>query len=553
MKKELAVLMALMMTAVSLAGCSGEDIGPYQERIGELEASAQSDKDNATALALTLGETIIAHEATIASHQATISSLNAQISVLEGQIEILNYEIGYLTTQNSTIQITMEEQSSSIANLEGLKSALEEQVSALEGQVASLEATNAAALSHIESLLALASGLNVTIAGLSAENAALLGENAAAIDQISSLEGLVNDLNNTIRELEAASTLDLIIERGYMRCGVKLSQYGMNYEEDGVEKGLDIEYCKAVAAAIGLDPDTDVEYVLASGTERFEMLTTNLIDVLIRTSTWTTGRDAQLNVEFAGINFYDGQGIMVREDAYPAASAGNSAAGLDGANICVAIGSTSEGNLVDWFNSRDISFTSVPIVSWSEGMEKLTNGECDAKTGDMSQLIADRWLLEEDGYFDEGEIWIASEVMSKEPLGAVTKDYDTEWNEVVRWVWYGMITAEEMSVNQSNYESMATSACAANDAGYTTDPGMCRLLTESLGLGTAENPLAETWMQDVLEAVGNYGEAYDNSFCDGTYDGISGSDAMTGCLISRSGTLNALVSEGGIQYAPPMR
>ncbi len=540
MKQAIAVLMALMMTAVSLAGCSGEDVGPYQERIDELEASAQSDKDNTTALGASLSEIIATHEATIASHQATISSLNAQILVLEAQIEGLNFEVGYLTTQNSTNQITMDSQASSITTLEVLKSVL-------EGQVASLEAANTAALADIASLLALTSSLDVTITGLSAQNTALLAENAAAIDHISSLEDLVTDLNNTIRQLEEASTLDLIIERGYMRCGVKLSQYGMNYEEDGVEKGLDIEYCKAIAAAIGLNPDTDVEYVLASGTERFEMLTSNLIDVLIRTSTWTTGRDAQLDVEFAGMNFYDGQGIMVREDAFSAEVAGYSAEGLDNANICVAIGTTSEGNLVDWFSSRGISFTSVPISSWQEAMDKFTDGSCDAKTGDMSQLIADRWYLEEGGSFDEGDIWIASEVMSKEPLGAATKDYDTEWNEVVRWVWYGMITAEEMGVNQSNYASMATAACDGSD------PGMCRLLTEDFGLGTEENPLSGIWMQDVLEAVGNYGEAYDNSFCDGTYDGISGSDAMTGCLIYRSGTLNALVSEGGIQYAPPMR
>jgi len=116
-----------------------------------------------------------------------------------------------------------------------------------------------------------------------------------------------------------------------------------------------------------------------------------------------------------------------------------------------------------------------------------------------------------------------------------------------------MVTAEEMGVTSSNYAQMATDACALNEGGATTDPGMCRLLTENLGLGTADNPLPGTWMQAVLDAAGNYGEAYDDAFCDGTYDGVSGSDAMNGCLISRAGTLNALVSEGGIQYAPPMR
>ena len=152
------------------------------------------------------------------------------------------------------------------------------------------------------------------------------------------------------------------------------------------------------------------------------------------------------------------------------------------------------------------------------------------------------------------DIWIAQELLSKEPLAAVTRDYDSEWNEIVGWVWWGMITAEEMGVTSNNYGSMASDACSPTESGWgAADPGMCRLLTENLGLGTATNPLAGDWMQAVLATAGNYGEAYDDAFCDGTYDGVSGSDAMTGCLISRSGTLNALVSEGGIQYAPAMR
>jgi general L-amino acid transport system substrate-binding protein len=151
------------------------------------------------------------------------------------------------------------------------------------------------------------------------------------------------------------------------------------------------------------------------------------------------------------------------------------------------------------------------------------------------------------------DIWIAQELMSKEPLGAATRDMDSDFKDVVAWVWYGMVTAEEMGVTAANAAASAADACALNEGGATSDPGMCRLLTENLGLGTATNPLAGDWMQAVLATAGNYGEAYDDAFCDGSYDGTSGSDAMTGCLISRSGTLNALVSEGGIQYAPAMR
>ena len=358
-----------------------------------------------------------------------------------------------------------------------------------------------------------------------------------------------------IAEATPVSTLDTIIDRGSMKCGVKESQYGMGYLDagTGVRSGLDISYCRAVAAALGLNPDTDVEYIPASGSDRFDKLASGTIDVLIRTTTWTTSRDADLNADFAGMNFFDGQGILVREDAYAAATAGNSAGGLNGANICVGIGTTTEGNMVDWFSSRDISFTSVPVADAAEATAKFIDGSCDAFTGDMSAMVAKKWQLDGDGSMNGVDIWIAQELMSKEPLGAATRDMDSDFKDVVAWVWYGMVTAEEMGVTAANAADMAASACSLTDGGAISDPGMCRLLTENLGLGTATNPLAGDWMQAVLGAAGNYGEAYDDAFCDGTYDGTSGSDAMTGCLISRAGTLNALVSEGGIQYAPAMR
>jgi len=356
-----------------------------------------------------------------------------------------------------------------------------------------------------------------------------------------------------IAEATPVSTLDTIIDRGSMKCGVKESQYGMGYLDagTGVRSGLDISYCRAVAAALGLNPDTDVEYIPASGSDRFDKLASGTIDVLIRTTTWTTSRDADLNADFAGMNFFDGQGILVRSDAY--AYGTGSAEQLNGANICVGIGTTTEGNMVDWFSSRDISFTSVPVADAAEATAKFIDGSCDAFTGDMSAMVAKKWQLDGDGSMNGVDIWIAQELMSKEPLGAATRDMDSDFKDVVAWVWYGMVTAEEMGVTAANAADMAASACSLTEGGAISDPGMCRLLTENLGLGTATNPLAGDWMQAVLGAAGNYGEAYDDAFCDGTYDGVSGSDAMTGCLISRSGTLNALVSEGGIQYAPAMR
>ncbi len=347
----------------------------------------------------------------------------------------------------------------------------------------------------------------------------------------------------------SSSTLDEIISRGYMKCGVKESQYGMGYLDwdTGVLSGLDIEYCKAVAAAIGLDPETDIEYIPASASDRFLKLASGTIDVLIRTTTWTTSRDADLEADYAGINFFDGQGIMVRSDFITAADAGNSAYGLDGANICVGMGTTTKGNLEDWFSTSGISFNSVDVANSGEANSRFIDGSCDAWTGDMSAMVAEKWELEGDGSMNGIDIWIAQELLSKEPLAAVTRDYDSDWNEIVSWVWWGMVTAEEMGVTSANYASMASDACSPPEGGGgASDPGMCRLLTENLGLGTNGNPLASTWMQDVLEAVGNYGEAYDRSFCDG--DGTH-----SNCLIDRAGTANDLVANGGLQYAPPMR
>ena len=218
-----------------------------------------------------------------------------------------------------------------------------------------------------------------------------------------------------IAEATPVSTLDTIIARGSMKCGVKESQYGMGYLDagTGVRSGLDISYCRGVAAALGLNPDTDIEYIPASGSDRFDKLASGTIDVLIRTTTWTTSRDADLNADFAGMNFFDGQGILVREDAFPAAAAGNSAGGLDGANICVGIGTTTEGNMVDWFSSRNIAFTSVPVADAAEATAKFIDGSCDAFTGDMSAMVAKKWQLDGDDSMSGVDIWIAQELMSK--------------------------------------------------------------------------------------------------------------------------------------------
>jgi len=305
-------------------------------------------------------------------------------------------------------------------------------------------------------------------------------------------------------------------------------------EADGTYTGLDIEYCKAVAAALGLDPATDIEYVLATGSNRFELLASEEIDVLIRTTTWTTSRDADLNADFAGINFYDGQGILVNLDAYTdenGTGAPTSALELDGAKICVGIGTTTEGNIADYFAVNNMEYTAVNSDDAATAKAQFEDGSCDAWTGDMSAMVAQKFGLDTTAVPNSA---IMPELLSKEPLAAATRDNDDDWNDVVTWVWYGMLTAEELGITSANYA----------DANMSI-PANSRLLNNNLGLGTEANPLSATWMQSVLAAVGNYEEAYTESFC--TFDD-SGD-----CLIDRANSQNAPYWEGGLQYSPPMR
>jgi general L-amino acid transport system substrate-binding protein len=429
-----------------------------------------------------------------------------------------------------------------------------------QDEIDALETQATADAATIATLEAAATADAATIAGLEAGNTITQADvDAARAEGVASVDITTDNAAAEAAAADAAvaaatkSTLDVIHERGSMKCGVKESQYGMGYLDSatGVRSGLDISYCRALAAAIGLNPDTGVEYIAASAGDRFEKLASGNIDVLIRTTTWTTSRDAELNADFAGMNFFDGQGILVRGDAFPQAAT-LTATALSTANVCVGTGTTTEGNLADFNTANSVGMNIIGVVDAAEGTAKLIDGSCDAFTGDMSAMVAKKWQLDTDGSITDSAgavpLWIAPEILSKEPLGAATRDNDDDWNDVVAWVWYGMVTAEEFGITSTNYAAMATAAAATGG-----DPGHNRLLSSSLGLGTTANPLSDTWMQAVLAAVGNYGEAYDDAFCDGSYDGTSGSDAMVDCLLSRAGTANALVSEGGLQFAPPMR
>tara|TARA_B100001989_G_scaffold243538_1_gene211339 strand:+ start:112 stop:1509 length:1398 start_codon:yes stop_codon:yes gene_type:complete len=433
---------------------------------------------------------------------------------------------------------------------------LEVEIIQNKGFMESLNQTIEVQTAEISSLRSLAASLNATNDQF--ERRLAMVDDGVTQDDVDAAreEGRTQGIS----EASPFSTLDVILQRGSLKCGVKESQWGMGYLDaaTGIRTGLDIEYCMALAAAIGLNPHTDIEYILATGSNRFELLATGDIDVLIRTTTWTGSRDADLDADYAAVNFYDGQGILIRGDIVED-DGDYSPSDLDGMSICVGLGTTTEGNLVGWADSNGLNINFVYVDSSWEATQYLIDGDCAAFSGDISALVARKYILEADGTCgvvadpddeDCDGLWIAPETLSKEPLAAVTRDYDSEWNEVVSWTWYGMITAEELGVHSGNFASFGD-VCTSGGEDY--DYQICNLLEDNLGLGTPSNPLSNNWMKDVLMAVGNYGEAYDRSFCDGTYDGISGSDAMSGCIFPRSGTLNALVSEGGIQYAPSWR
>jgi general L-amino acid transport system substrate-binding protein len=318
-------------------------------------------------------------------------------------------------------------------------------------------------------------------------------------------------------------TLQTVIDRGELKCGVKNSQAGMgNLESDGTFTGFDIEICKALAAAIFGD-SSKVDYVPASAGDRFELLGSGEIDVLIRTTTNTFSRDVDLSSTFAPTTFYDGQGMMVKAD-----SGFMSIGDLDGATICVTTGTTTEQNLDDTFAALGISYTPLAIEDDAGSQENFLADRCDGWTGDRSNLAAQKSVYPADGGGPDA-LRVLPEVMSKEPLGPVTRDGDPKWSELVGWTVYAMISAEENGLNSGNVSAQAGSPSTAE---------IGRILGIDLAIGTLLGLDRDTFMQDVIAQVGNYGEAYDRTI---------------GLLLPREGSANALWTNGGLIYAPPVR
>ncbi|MCI5148960.1 MAG: amino acid ABC transporter substrate-binding protein [Candidatus Electrothrix sp. MAN1_4] len=316
-----------------------------------------------------------------------------------------------------------------------------------------------------------------------------------------------------------AGTLDEVKKRGTLVCGVSTGLPGFSStDEKGHWKGLDVDGCRAIAAAV-LGDANKVKYAPLNAKERFTALQSGEIDVLVRGTTWTKHRDTALGLNFAGVNYYDGQGFMVSKKLGI-----TSAKELDGAIFCIHAGTTSELNLADYFAKNNMKYEAVVFDTHDQAAKGFEAGRCDCLTSDQSQLYALRTHLSK-----PEQAVILDKIISKEPLGPVVRQGDDAWFNVVRWSFFAMLNAEELGVSSDNVDKMKKSSHPAVQRllGLDGDQG------QSLGL-------PGDWSYQIIKQVGNYGEIFERNV--GKHSPLK---------IARG--LNALWKDGGIQYAPPMR
>ncbi len=314
--------------------------------------------------------------------------------------------------------------------------------------------------------------------------------------------------------------LAAVKERGKVVCGSRTDLLGFGYlDEDGLNVGFDIDFCRAVATAVLGDPEA-VEFVFLTAAERGPALQTGEIDLLSRNVTWTSSRDAQWG-NFTVVLFYDGQGMIVRKD-----SGATTLDDLDGATVCVTTGTTTELNLADNFRGRGLDFSAVTFEDTASVYSAYEDGRCDAATSDKSQLAAIR-----EGLAVPDDHYIMEVTMSKEPLTPAVPQGDDMWFDIVKTVAYTLINAEELGINSGNVDEMMT-----ND-----NPAIKRLLGVEGSFGQEDLGLDVDFAANVIRAVGNYGEIYDR------YMGPDG-DAFE---LPRGP--NKLWTDGGLIYAPPLR
>ncbi|MFL9498501.1 amino acid ABC transporter substrate-binding protein [Rhodopseudomonas palustris] len=316
-----------------------------------------------------------------------------------------------------------------------------------------------------------------------------------------------------------AQTLKTVKDRGMLSCGVSQGLPGFSAPDDkGNWTGLDVDVCRAIAAAVFDDP-SKVKFVPLSAKDRFTALQSGEIDVLSRNTTWTLSRDTSLGVNFAGISYYDGQGFMAKKSLKV-----NSALELNGASICVQTGTTNEQNVADYFKGNNMKYEVIAFANADEAVKAYESGRCDVFTSDVSQLYAQRLKLA-----TPADHIVLPEVVSKEPLGPLVRHGDDQWFDIVKWTLFALVNAEELGVTQKNVDEMAKSDKPELKRVFGTDGN----LGEQLGL-------TKDWVARIIKATGNYGESFERN-------------VGTGSKLEIARGLNKLWNKGGIMYAPPIR
>jgi len=317
----------------------------------------------------------------------------------------------------------------------------------------------------------------------------------------------------------SAQTLNTVKQRGSLICGVTQGLPGFSSPDDrGNWTGLDVDLCRAIAVAIFNDA-SKVKFTPLSTKDRFTALQSGEIDVLARNSTWTLARDTSLGLNFAAVNYYDGQGFMVRKSLKI-----NSALELNGASVCTQTGTTTELNLADYFRANKMKYEVLALATADETIKAYDGGRCDVFTTDVSQLYAEKLKLT-----NANDHIILSEVISKEPLGPVVRHGDDQWFDIVKWVHFAMVNAEELGVSSKTVD----------EALKSDKPDVKRLVGTEGNYGE-QLGLTKDWAVRIVKAVGNYGEVFERNVGSGSKLGIARG-------------LNNLWTKGGIQYAPPIR
>lgn len=318
----------------------------------------------------------------------------------------------------------------------------------------------------------------------------------------------------------AASTLEQVKQRGKLLCGVNQGLLGFSKQSDaGKWEGFDVDFCRALAAAVLNDPEK-VEYVPLKSGERFEQLKAGTVDILSRNTTWTMERETSIGIRFVGISYHDGQGFMVKR-----LLGVTSALNLNGATVCFLSNTTSKGNMEDYFKEKEMLYTAVEYPELEDLLKAYNEDKCDTYTADLSQLYAARLKLAA----PEDSV-VLPEAISKEPLGPAIRQGDDQWLNIVRWTLFTLIDAEELGVTAANVEKMKAES---------QKPAIRKLLGLDNSLGQ-DMGLDADWSVRALKATGNYGEIFNRNL-----------GKQTPLEIDRG--LNALWNEGGLLFAPPVQ